>query len=91
MWETAYGVLDRPVRRSHPKSRAAAVVLLGAASWIVTRGRRYAWILVALVTAAVGLGALHLDRTYARRAGDEVLLPNGYADLLRRQLERWRP
>jgi hypothetical protein len=69
---------------------ATAAALMAAAGGVAARRARYTGMLVALVAVAAGLGALRLDRTYARRAGAEVLLPNGYADLLRRQLDRWR-
>jgi hypothetical protein len=70
---------------------AATIAFTVGAAWLAARRRRHAWILVALVTVVAVLGALRLDRAYGRRAAADILLPNGYADLLRRQLDRWRP
>lgn len=67
---------------------ATAVGLLAIGALATPSGRRR-WITAFLVVATASIGAVRLDRWYSERATADVLLPNDYADLLKRQIARW--
>jgi hypothetical protein len=69
---------------------ATMVALAAAGTLAVPRSRPRRFLAAALVAALALVGAWRLDLWYVGRATADVLLPNDYPALLRRQLDRWQ-